>query len=262
MSSEETLLSVTRSEWIKFRTVRSTIMGVFVFVVLTIGLGVLITATIRAHWGTMNFGRKLTFDPVSTSLAGVLFAQFAVGVIGSLFITSEYSSGAIRTTLTAVPHRIELALAKLLVLVVSMLVVCEIVCIATFLIGQAIYSGVVSPTASLANGTDLRAVLLGGVYLALLAMLGFSLGLILRQSAACISVFVSLLLIVPIIMLFLPQSWQNSYQKYEPSNLGSSMMSVTQRPFLFGTWSALTVLVIYVVVVFGVGVTMLQRRDA
>jgi hypothetical protein len=120
----------------------------------------------------------------------------------------------------------------------------------------------VSPTASLANGTDLRAVLLGGVYLALLAMLGFSLGLILRQSAACISVFVSLLLIVPIIMLFLPQSWQNSYQKYEPSNLGSSMMSVTQRPFLFGTWSALTVLVIYVVVVFGVGVTMLQRRDA
>jgi hypothetical protein len=262
MNNEETLLSVTKSEWIKFRTVRSTIMGVIVFAVLTIGLGVLITATIRAHWATAGFGRRLTFDPVSTSLAGVLFAQFAVGVIGSLFITSEYSSGAIRTTLTAVPHRLELALAKLLVLVLSMLVVCEVVCIATFLIGQAIFAGVVTPTASLSNGADLRAVLLAGVYLALLAVLGFSLGLILRQSAACISVFVSILLIVPIIMLLLPQSWQNSYEKFEPSNLGTSMMSVTPRADLFGTWSALTVLLVYVVVVFGVGVTMLQHRDA
>jgi ABC-type transport system involved in multi-copper enzyme maturation permease subunit len=262
MSNDETLLSVAKSEWIKFRTVRSTLMGVIVFSILTIGLGILITSTIRAHWGTMNFGRKLTFDPVSTSLAGVLFAQFAVGVIGSLFITSEYSSGAIRTTLTAVPHRIELALAKLLVLIISMLAVCEVVCIATFLIGQAIYAGVVTPTASLSNGADLRAVLLAGVYLALLAVLGFSLGLILRQSAACISVFVSLLLIVPIIMFLLPQSWQNSYEKFEPSNLGSSMMSVTPRPDLFGTWSAFAVLLIYVVVVFGVGVGLFQRRDA
>jgi ABC-type transport system involved in multi-copper enzyme maturation permease subunit len=262
MSNNENLLSVARSEWIKFRTVRSTLMGVIVFSVLTVGLGVLITSTIRANWATMELGRKITFDPVSTSLAGVLFAQFAVGVIGSLFISSEYSSGAIRTTLTAVPHRIELALAKLLVLIISMLVVCEVVCIATFLIGQAIFSGVVTPTASLSNGADLRAVLLAGVYLALLAVLGFSLGLILRQSAACISVFVSILLIVPIIMLFLPASWQNSYQKFEPSNLGLSMMSVTPRPELFGTWSAFMVLLIYVAVVFGVGVSMFQRRDA
>jgi ABC-type transport system involved in multi-copper enzyme maturation permease subunit len=262
MNSEVNLLSVAKSEWIKFRTVRSTIMGVIIFAVLTIGLGILITSAIRTHWATMVVGEKLSFDPVSTSLAGVIFAQFAVGVVGSLFITSEYSSGAIRTTLTAVPHRIELALAKLLVLVVSMLVVCEVICIVTFLIGQAIFSGVVTPTASLSNGTDLRAVLLAGVYLALLAVLGFSLGLILRQSAACISVFVSILLIVPLISLFLPQSWQNSFERYEPSNLGSSMISVTPRPDLFGTWSAFAVLLIYVVVVFGVGATMLQRRDA
>src|SRR5271156_404638 len=110
MSNEVTLTSVAKSEWIKFRTVRSTIMGTIVLIVLTIGLGVLVTALVRAHFSTMPLTQKLTFDPLSTSLVGLFFAQFAVGVIGSLFITAEYSSGAIRTTLAAVPNRVRLSL--------------------------------------------------------------------------------------------------------------------------------------------------------
>ena len=261
MSNQVTLASTVRSEWIKFRSVRSTIMGVLVTFVLTIGLGALITTAIRGHWNTLDPVSKLTFDPVSTSLGGTLFAQFAVGVIGALFITSEYSSGSIRTTLAAVPNRIQLTMGKIIVLIASMLVVGEVVCFATFLMGQAIFSGVV-PTDSLANGPVLRSVVLAGVYLTLLAVLGFSLGLILRQSAACISVFTSLLLIVPIVVFLLPQSWQDSYSKFEPSALGRAMMSTTPPRQMFGAWSALSILAIYVIVVFAVGITMLQRRDA
>ena len=98
MANESTLWATTRSEWIKFRTVRSSIMGVVVTVVLTIGLGVLITTLVRTHWDQLSAIRVATFDPVSSSLRGSLFAQFAVGVIGTLFITSEYTSGSIRTT--------------------------------------------------------------------------------------------------------------------------------------------------------------------
>ena len=65
--------------------------------------------------------RVATFDPVSSSLRGSLFAQFAVGVIGTLFITSEYTSGSIRTTLTAVPNRFRLIAGKFIVLFVTML---------------------------------------------------------------------------------------------------------------------------------------------
>ncbi len=260
-SKPVTLLSVTKSEWIKFRSVRSTIMGVVVTFVLTLGLGALITVAIRSHWNVADPGTKLTFDAVSTSLGGTLFAQFAVGVIGTLFITSEYSSGSIRTTLAAVPNRTQLALSKIIVLAVSMLVVCEVVCIATFLMGQAIYSGVV-PTVSLGSGVVLRSVLLAGVYLTLLAILGFSLGLILRQSAACISVFTSLLLIVPIIIFLLPQSWQDSYSKYEPSALGRAMMSTSPPRLMFGAWTAALLLVVYVVAALAVGMTLLARRDA
>ena len=261
MSSDVTLLSVTKSEWIKFRSVRSTIMGVLLTFALTLGLGALITTAIRSQWHTVDPVRKLAFDAVSTSLGGTLFAQFAVGVIGTLFITSEYSSGSIRTTLAAVPNRLRLTTGKLIVLVVAMLVVCEVVCITTFLMGQAIYSGVV-PTVSLGSGAVLRSVLLAGVYLTLLAVLGFSLGLILRQSAACISVFTSLLLVIPIVLFLLPQSWQNAMSRYMPSALGRAMMSTSPPEQMFGAWTATGLLVVYVAVALAIGLTLLVRRDA
>ncbi len=259
--TDVSLTSVTRAEWIKFRTVRSTLMGYVVTVVLTLGLGALITTAIRSHWQTMDPLRRLAFDPVATSLGGTLFAQFAVGVIGILFITSEYSSGSIRTTLAATPRRIQLAAAKVAVLVSVTLVVAEVVVFAAFLMGQRIYQGVV-PTASLTSSAVLRSVVLAGIYLTLLAALGFGLGLILRQQSAAISVFTSLLLIVPIIVFVLPQDWQTSITRYEPSSLGHAMMSAVSQPDMFGPWAATLVLVGYVALVLVVGVALLVRRDA
>jgi len=261
MSNDQRLLDVTKSEWIKFRSVRSSVMGVVVFFVLTLGLGGLISWAVRSHWNTTSQLDKLTFDPVSTSLAGILFAQFAVGVIGVLFITSEYSSGSIRTTLAAVSNRTRLVSAKIVVLILSIVVVSEVVCFATFLVGQAVFKGVV-PTASLGTADVLRSVLLAGVYLTLLTVIGFSLGLIVRHSAACISIFVTILLIVPIVFAFLPSSWQDSYEKYLPSELGRSMMSPFAPANDLGAWHALLLLLAYVVVAFVVGLTMMIRRDA
>jgi hypothetical protein len=254
-------VDVTKSEWIKFRSVRSSVMGVVTFFVLTLGLGGLISWAVRSHWNTSSQLDKLTFDPVSTSLAGILFAQFAVGVIGVLFITSEYSSGSIRTTLAAVSNRTRLVGAKIVVLVLSIIAVSEVVCFATFLVGQAVFKGVV-PTASLGTADVLRSVLLAGVYLTLLTVIGFSLGLIVRHSAACISIFVTILLIVPIVFAFLPTSWQDSYEKYLPSELGRSMMSPFAPANDLSAWPALLLLLLYVAVAFGVGLTMMIRRDA
>jgi ABC-2 type transport system permease protein len=261
MASESTLWATTQSEWIKFRTVRSSIMGVAVTALLTIGLGVLITTLVRTHWTQLSPLRVATFDPVSSSLRGSLFAQFAVGVIGTLFITSEYTSGSIRTTLTAVPNRVRLVTGKCIVLVFSMLLLGELVCFAAFLIGQRIYLGVV-PTASLDNGTVLRSVILAGLYLVLLSLFAFALGLIFRQSAAAISVFVSVLLIVPIIGLFFPQSWQNDFMRFEPSELGLSMQSPFAPSNTFGAWSATFVLLAYVAGTMAIALTLFQRRDA
>jgi ABC-2 type transport system permease protein len=261
MNRDISLGSIVRSEWLKFRSVRSSVTGVVLTLVFTIGLAALISTVVRGQWSTIGAVRQLTFDPVSSSLVGVLLAQFAVGVIGALFVTSEYSSGSMRTTLTAVPKRIELSVAKLLVLLASMLVVGEVACFASFLLGQSIYSGVV-PTASLSNSTTLRAVILAGVYLTLLSALAFGLGLIMRHSAACISVFVGILLIVPLIFAFLPQSWQNAGVKYLPSEMGHAMVSPAPIAHDFDAWTSLLLLAVYAVVLVAVGITLFTRRDA
>jgi ABC-2 type transport system permease protein len=261
--AEVTLASVTRSEWIKFRSVRSTAMGAIVFVVLTIGLGLLVTTLIRSHWATLPTEQKLVFDAVATSLAGTSLAQYAAGVIGSLFITAEYGSGAIRTTLAAVPQRLRLVAAKGVVLVASMLVLGEAVCFGAFFIGQRVYSGLIpASTDSLANSAVLRSVVLGGVYLTLLAVLGLALGLLLRSSPATISTFTGLVLVLPLIIFFLPSSLQDTLTKYEPSALGRAMMSSFPPDKFFGAWTALGVLVIYVAAALIAALVVFERRDA
>ncbi len=146
-------------------------------------------------------------------------------------------------------------------LLATTLLVGEFVCFTAFLIGQRIYLGVV-PTASLGNTTVLRSVMLAGLYLALLAIFAFALGIILRQSAATISVFVSLLLIVPIIGFFFPQSWQNDFMRFEPSELGVAMQSPFAPSNTFGAWSATLVLLAYVAGTLAIAFVLFQRRDA
>lgn len=262
MSATPTLVDTTRAEFLKFRTVRATFIGLATFAILTIGLAVLITLVIKANWSHRSLADKLAFDPVATSLAGVFFAQFAVGVMGARFITSEYATGAIRTTLAAVPRRVHLALAKAIVLLIIFFVASQVVVFAAFTIGQAIYKSGHLPSFSLSDPTVLRAVIMAGVYLTLLTLIGFGLGLILRTTSVTISVYVTILLIIPIIINFLPSSWQDHITKYLPSNLGASMLSPTAsaRSFTWGT--AGVVLGIYTATIVAVGTVALVRRDA
>mgnify|MGYP003346327143 CR=1 FL=1 len=254
-------LATLRSETLKFRTVRANLLGVALTFVFTIGLGALVCVAVRSNWQQLSTTDRLSFDPVRISLGGTLFAQFAVGVIGARFITSEYASGMIRTTLTATPQRLRVALAKAAVLKIALLVVCEISVVAAFFAGQAILRGV-TPTSTFTSPGVARAVLLTGVYLMLSALIGYGLGLIIRQSAGAISAFTSLFLIIPILVFLLPASWQTHISKYEPANLGESMRASVAVPGLFGPWTALAILCAYTAAVVGVGLVLFHTRDA
>lgn len=262
MTGTPTLATTTRSEWFKFRTVRASFIGLATFFLLTIGIAVLITLVIKSNWSQRPALEKLAFDPVTTSLVGVFFAQFAAGVIGARLITSEYASGALRTTLAAVPRRTNLVLAKVIVLLVTFFILSEIVVFAAFEIGQAVYRSGHLPTGTLSNATDLRAVIFAGIYLTILSLIGLGLGLILRTTSVTISVYVTVLLIVPIIVNFLPSSWQDHISKYLPSNLGASMMSPQAAGSSFSWTTASVVLVVYTVAIVSLGTVLLSRRDA
>ena len=144
-----------------------------------------------------------------------------------------------------------------------MLLVSEAVCFAAFFIGQAIYGNMNSSVPdTLTNGADLRAVIFGGFYLMLLSVIGFSLGMLLRQSAAAISAYVGIVLVIPLVLFFFPQSIQDSLTKFEPSYLGREMMSVTPIPNGFSPWTSAMLLVLYTVILWGIGIFVFQRRDA
>src|SRR6516165_2905264 len=97
---------VVLSEWTKFRSLRSTRYTLLVGVGSTIVFAI-IPALINAHrWSSMSVQDKVTFNPLETSLIGVGTAQLAIGVLGVLMITNEYSTGMIRATFTAVPKRL------------------------------------------------------------------------------------------------------------------------------------------------------------
>ena len=176
--------NVLRSEWTKLRSVRSTYWTLLMAVLTTVALGAVICARwayVARHDGPGNLDG---FDPTLTSLNGIYLAQIAVGALGVLVITSEYGTGMIRATFSAVPQRRSMLAAKGIVFGVAMLVLGEVMSFAAFGIGQALLSGA-HAGASLGQPGVLRAVIGAGLYLSAAGLLGFGLGTMIRAHGRC-----------------------------------------------------------------------------
>ena len=124
-------------------------------------------------------------------------AQIAIGTLGVLVISSEYGTGMIRATLSAVPQRRAVLAAKARLRACT-LMVGELLTFAAFVIGQAILSTAhahvsgIQASASLID-RSLRAVIGGGLYLTAVGLLGFGLGALIRHTAGALSAFFGVL---------------------------------------------------------------------
>jgi hypothetical protein len=166
---------VLRSEWVKLRSVRSTFWALTVTVVLGVALGAVISAAVAHGYAKSSVSEKLSWDPTGVSLAGVAIASLAIAVLGVLCISSEYSSGMIRTSLIAVPKRGRVLAAKSLVFAGVTFVVGEVTSFTAFFVGQALISGH-APHAALGDPGVARAVAGAGLYLTALAVLSVAAG--------------------------------------------------------------------------------------
>ncbi|HEX3946523.1 MAG TPA: ABC transporter permease [Acidimicrobiales bacterium] len=256
---------VLRSEWTKLRSVRSTTWSLLATVLLSILIGVLATGTEASRWAHATAVDRLTFDPTSLSLTGLLFGQLAIGVLGVLVVSAEYGTGTIRATLAAVPNRSLVLACKTAVFAAVAVVVSEVVSFAAFFIGQAILSGA-TPHATLSQPGVLRAVAGGGLYLAVLGLLALGLATMVRHTAGAISTFVGILFILPLITAALPSTIRDAVGKYLPADIGAAMTSVrptfrTEGP-VFSPWVGFGILCGYAVAVLLVGAWLLNHRDA
>lgn len=256
-----TLGRVVRSEWTKLWTLRSTRWTMAAAFVSMAGLGPLVAAVQMSRWSRMAPPDRLNYDAINTAVGGYHLAQLAIGVLGVLVITGEYSTGMIRSSLMAVPRRQPVLWAKMLVFAAVTFVLMLAAALISFFVVQAIVSqhhvqhGIGDPGA-------LRTVIGAALFLTVLGTFCVGLGGILRNTAGGIAVFVGLLFVLPGISAILPSSVNDSISPYLPLNAATTAASHTfDNPHHLSTWGGFALFCGYTVVAVALATLSLVRRD-
>jgi ABC-2 type transport system permease protein len=252
---------VLRSELCKVGSVRSTFWTLVAVVVFNIAFAALAAIFIPPHLSRPDLA---VTDPVRLSLAGLHLSQIAVGVLGALVITSEYGTGSIRATFTAVPRRRMVLTAKAMVLTAAALGVGVISSVAAYLTFQTLLS-TNELKSSLGDSGVLRAVAGGGLYLAALALLGLGLGLgiVIRSSAGTIATLLGGLFVPTILVSVLPHSAQTTIAPYLPMNAGEQIfIAAHHEANTLGPWTGFGVFCLYAATALAIGFATITRRDA
>lgn len=253
---------VVRSEWTKFRSLRSTRYTLLVAVTLVIGIGALFSAVTANQYHTFSAADRASFSPISTSLNGMMFAVVAFGVLGVLLMSGEYATGMIRSSLTAVPRRLPILWGKLAVFAGTIFGVSLVASFISFFLGQALLSSHHLNVAITAPGA-MRSVVGAALYLTVAGMIGVALATLLRNSAAAIATFAAVFFVVPPLTSLLPSSISDHLARYLPSNAGEVLWGGThnvQNPL--SPWTGFALLCGYAAVLIGVAAWRLRRVDA
>jgi ABC-2 type transport system permease protein len=260
-SARLTFGGVLKSEWIKFRTLRSTVWTVSITVVVMVGIALMFAALmsslvddpqVDAAGGLMPGVMIVTF--------GYSFAQLAVAVLGALTITGEYSTGMIRSTFSAVPTRVPSLAAKSIVLAVVTFVISAIGVGLSYLVALPFVSGTSLEVDLSADGT-VRSLIGVPLYLMAIAVLAIALGTLIRNSAGTIFSLVALLLVLPGILSALPVEWVQNLAQFLPSAAGEVLILGNMGGDL-SPWQGYGVLVAWVVVIWAAAAVVVKRRDA
>jgi ABC-2 type transport system permease protein len=249
--------NLLRSEWTKLRSLRSTYWSGAFIVVATVGLAVFM----GVRWARQIGSLPPRFDATNVSLSGVYLAQLVVGALGVLTISSEYTTGMIRATFSAVPQRRVLLAAKAAVLAGATLVLGEILAFVSFLICQALLVGKHAGV-SLGDPGALRAVFGAGLYLTAIALLAFGLGAAIRHTAGALSAFFGILFAPSIFVALLPASLGNDIAAYLPGNSGSQVFTTLAAKDTLSPWAGLGVFCLYVLAALVGGFALVGARDA
>lgn len=248
---------VLSSEWLKLRSLRSTVILLASTVAVMVGLGML------AAWGSTlasRDGQPVTEQAIQgTATAGLTFGQLIVGALAVLLISSEFGTGMIRSTMIAVPRRTPAVLAKALVIALVSYIVGTVSAFGTYFAVQP----VLAPDDM---GFDLDAAVLGsllctGLYLSLVALMGLALGTLLRNSAGGIVTLSALLLVIPMALSMIPGDLIENIAKYLPSNAGAQLtatqiadgsLTQLQGGLVMAAWAIIPLIIVLVAV---------KRRD-
>ena len=292
------LAGAIRSEFTKLRSVRSTYWTIAALFIVSVGVAAIAGFGVASsiHNNPQN---KAGFDATQASLIAFFeIGQLIIAVLGALVITSEYSTGMIRTSLTAMPRRGTVYTAKLIVFSAVTLIVSLITSFVSFFVGQAAMSGSgvsaslfhsvtipqgvqMSPgpqgpngppivrfvgTEVISPGAVLTAIIGSALFVTAVALIAFGFGAIIRHTAGAITSVIGLMFVIPIIIqVALPDNWRWDIMRFFPDAAGR-VLSVTiggnSNPHLWSAWPQFGVTLIYAAVLLGVGAYLFRKRDA
>lgn len=249
-------------EWVKFRTLRSTVWTLLLAAVCSVGLTAMIAAL--ATGSGSGSGGSGEFTIVETSAFGAHTAQLFTIVLGALIVTAEYTSGSIRTTLAAAAGRGRLMAAKAVVLTLTTFTLGALIAAASWMAARVLLAvpggGEAGPGAGL--GEMGRLVAAGATYPTLVALLAFGLGMTLRSTAAAIALVIGLQAVIPSLFPLLPTAVADRVLPAMPSFAAEVLLTGQAQEGDYGPWAALAVLCAWTLVALVAGYGTLKRRDA
>src|SRR5580693_9469520 len=264
-----------RSEFTKLRSVRSTYWTIAALFIVSVGVAAIAGFGIASQLHNNPWNKASTDAAQASLIAFFELGQLIIAVLGAMVITSEYSTGMIRTSLTAMPRRGTVYAAKLIVFGTVTLIV------SLFHSGTIPRNVNLSPppggpnsnappiyhffgTIVISPGTVLTAIVGTALFVTVVAMIAFGLGAIIRHTAGAITSVIGLMFVLPIIIQILPDSWRWDIMRFFPDAAGR-VLSVTigqTNQHLWSAWPQFGVTLIYAAVFLAVGAYLFRQRDA
>ena len=250
-------VKAVKAEWVKLRTLRSTWLTVGAAMAASVVLGAAIVESTVSQWDSMTAKQRLTFDATSSSMIGVLFGAVILGGLAVRAITSEYGSGMIRTTFTALPKRRSVLAAKAVAVATVAFPIVLALDFVTFVIGQQILAAK-HVQASLSTPGVGQAIMLGAVVVSLVTVIGVGLGAIIRHTAGATTALSLVLIGGALFATFLPAG----FRQYLPETAVQATVTVHRSDGLLTPFTAVGVVAAYAVGIFAIAMLRVASRDA
>lgn len=258
-------MNVIASEWLKVRSVRSS------HLILTLSLGAILLG-VGLAW--MASGMYDSAPPAQQSKARlakleevlIFVPQLCLGVLGVLAITSEYATGTIRASLTVVPRRWPVLTAKATVVGALGLLTGATTVFGTYFLCRWVVGDRFAGVYTAPFLDKLPTLITTGLSVAVFALLGLGLGVILRSAAGAITILVGLVYVIPMIVGNLPEPWSELLGSVM---IGSLPRQITGDDLTYSVYGSLlppaaaaTALTAYALLPMLAGAWLLRRRDA
>lgn len=216
---------LVRAEWLKLRTVKSTVWTLGGAAAAAVGLAALFTSLSDSGEGAPGPASGAD-DPLSLALAGFDLSVLIISILAVAMVAGEYQTGLIRTWFAATKNRVGTLLAKVGVVSATVFVLTTIAAVVAFVVGMALFPDA-SATLGLGDDGVWQAIAGTAFYAACIAAMGVAFGFLLRSTAAGAAAMVSLLMMAPLLVSLLPDSFSDPVGKILPGNAADAVSGLT-----------------------------------